>query len=160
MKKTVIILLAVFLAACSPRLKLQSSQTELTDTVMVTERVRDTVVIVERDQSMLRALLECDSLGQVQMKRLLEWEAGLRLKPPAVTVKNNVLTATAAVDSMAIYFTLKDRLERHLTTRKEVQILEVNRLSGWQRTWMRFGQIAALGLILFGAFKTRKLFKI
>ena len=53
-----------------------------TDTVTVTEQVRDTVVVLERDQSMLRALLECDSVGQVQMRRLMEYQAGNRLKPP------------------------------------------------------------------------------
>ena len=61
---------------------------------------------------------------------------------------------------MAIYLTLKDRIERHTSTRKELQIVEVNRLNTWQRTWMRIGQISVLLLILFGVFKTRKLLKI
>lgn len=160
MRKMVIILLAALLAACSPSLKLQSSQTAATDTVTVTERVRDTVVVIERDQSMIRALLECDSLGQVQMRRLLEYQAGTRLKPPDIEVRDNVLTATAQADSMAIYLTLKDRIERHASTRKELQVVEVNRLNTWQRTWMRIGQISAALLILFRVFKTRKLVKI
>lgn len=160
MRKMLIILLAALSAACCPGLRLESSRTMGTDTVTVTERVRDTVVVLERDRSMIRALLECDSLGQVQMKRLLEWEAGKRLKPPEVTLKDNVLTATAAVDSTAIYLTLKERLERHVSTRKEVQIVEVNRLNTWQRTWMRIGQLTAVLLILFGGFIARKLLKI
>ena len=160
MRKMLTILLAALLAACSPSLKLQSSQTAATATVIVTEQVRDTVVVVERDQSMIRALLECDSVGQVQMRRLMEYQAGNRLRPPDIKVRNNVLTATAQADSMAIYLTLKDRIERHTSTRKELQIVEVNRLNTWQRTWMCVGQISALLLILFGVFKTRKLLKI
>ena len=155
MRKMLIILLAALLAACSPSLKLQSSQTEATDTVTVTEQVRDTVVVLERDQSMLRALLECDSVGQVQMRRLMEYQAGNRLKPPDIEVRDNVLTATAQADSMAIF-----RIERHTSTRKEFQVVEVNRLNTWQRTWMRIGQVSAVSLILFGVYKTRKLLKI
>ena len=149
MRKMLIILLAALLAACSPSLKLQSSQTEATDTVTVTEQVRDTVVV-----------LECDSVGQVQMRRLMEYQAGNRLKPPDIEVRDNVLTATAQADSMAIYLTLKDRIERHTSTRKEFQVVEVNRLNTWQRTWMRIGQVSAVSLILFGVYKTRKLLKI
>lgn len=160
MRKMLIILLAALLAACSPSLKLQSSQTEVTDTVTVTEQVRDTVVVLERDQSMLRALLECDSVGQVQMRRLMEYQAGNRLRPPDIEVRDNVLTATAQADSMAIYLTLKDRIERHTSTRKEFQVVEVNRQNTWQRTWMRIGQVSAVSLILFGVYKTRKLLKI
>lgn len=160
MRKMLVILLVVFLAACSPGLRLQTSQNTTTDTVTVTEQVRDTVVVVQRDQSMIRALLECDSLGQVQMRRLLEYQAGSRLKPPDIQLRDNVLTATAQADSMAIYLTLKDRIERHTSARKELQIVEVNRLNTWQRTWMRIGQVSAVLLILCGAFKTRKLLKI
>lgn len=160
MRKMLIILLVALLAACSPSLRLQSSQTAATDTVTVTEQVRDTVVVLERDQSMIRALLECDSVGQVQMRKLLEYQARNRLKPPDIEVHNNVLTATAQADSMAIYLTLKDRIERHTSTHKELQVVEVNRLNTWQRTWMRIGQVSALLLILFGVFKTRKLLKI
>ena len=149
MRKMLIILLAALLAACSPSLKLQSSQTEATDTVTVTEQVRDTVVV-----------LECDSLGQVQMRRLMEYQAGNRLRPPDIEVRDNILTATAQADSMAIYLTLKDRIERHTSTRKEFQVVEVNRLNTWQRTWMRIGQVSAVSLILFGVYKTRKLLKI
>jgi hypothetical protein len=90
----------------------------------------------------------------------MEYQAGNRLRPPDIEVRNNVLTATAQADSMAIYLTLKDRIERHTSTRKELQIVEVNRLNTWQRTWICVGQISALLLILFGVFKTRKLLKI
>jgi hypothetical protein len=99
-------------------------------------------------------------MGQVQMRKLLEYQAGNRLKPPDIEVRDNVLTATAQADSMAIYLTLKDRIERHTSTHKELQVVEVNRLNTWQRTWMRIGQVSALLLILFAVFKTRKLLKI
>lgn len=160
MKKTLIILLAAFSAACSPGLKLQTSQSVATDTVIVTERVRDTVVVLERDRSMLRALLECDSLGQVQLKRILDWESGKRIRPPEVTLNKNILTARAQVDSMAIYLTLKERIERRTATRKELQVVEVNRLNRWQKVWMRTGQVLTAVLLVFGAFRIRNRLKI
>lgn len=118
------------------------------------------MVVIERDESMIRALLECDSLGQVQMRRLLDYEAGTRLNPPDIELRDNILTATAEVDSMAVYLRLKDRIERHTSTRAEVQIVEVNRLNTWQKTWMRIGQVSALLLVVAGAFRARKLLKI
>lgn len=100
------------------------------------------------------------ALWNCYMRRLMEYQAGNRLKPPDIEVRDNVLTATAQADSMAIYLTLKDRIERHTSTRKEFQVVEVNRLNTWQRTWMRIGQVSAVSLILFGVYKTRKLLKI
>ncbi len=126
----------------------------------VTERVRDTVVVVERDQSMIRALLECDSLGQVRTKELLEYKAGNRLHPPDFQLQDNILTATATCDSLEIYMQLKDRYEQHLSTRQIVQTIEVNRLNGWQKMWMRVGQVLTVALLIFGAFKIRKFIKI
>lgn len=118
------------------------------------------MVVLERDQAMIRALVECDSLGQVRMAELLEYRAGERLQPPDVKVEHNVLTATARIDSMAVYLRLKDRFERRITSsiRRVERVVEVNRLNGWQKWWMRFGQGAAVALLLFGGCKLRKIF--
>lgn len=105
---------------------------------------------------MIRALLECDSLGQARTKELLEYKAGDRLHPPDLQLKDNVLTATATCDSLAIYMQLKDRYEQHRSTQQVVQTVEVNRLNWWQKMWMRIGQALTVALSFFGAFKIRK----
>lgn len=111
----------------------------------VVETLRDTVVRLAADSSLLRALVECDSLGQARLRELEEYRAGDRLPPPSVTIRDNILTATARVDSMAIYLTLKDRYSEAVQVEREVvtQTVEVNRLTGWQRFWMRLGQLLA-----------------
>lgn len=157
-----IVTLVLLLTACSATRNLSSSQiTKQQDTVIRTEIIRDTVVVVEGDESMIRALLECDSTGQVRMKELMEYRAGNRLHPPSLQIRDNILTATAACDSIAIYLQLKDRYERHISAERqtEVQTIEVNRLNGWQRMWMRTGQALTIVLLIFGAFKIRKLLK-
>ena len=114
-----------------------------TDSVVVREVLRDTVVTVEADSSLLRALVECDSLGQAHLRQLAEYRAGDRLPPPKVSIRDNVLTATAAVDSMAIYLTLKDRFTESTKIEREVvtQPVEVHRLTWWQTRWMLAGQM-------------------
>lgn len=127
----------------------------------VIEHVRDTVIVIESDESMIQALLECDSVGQVRMRELKEYQAGSRLPPPALHLKDNILTASASCDSLSIYLQLKDRYERHISAHEQtsVQTIEVNRLTWWQKMWMRVGQGLTFLLMLLAAFKIRKIFK-
>lgn len=125
---------------------------------MIRETVRDTIVRIQADSSMLRALVECDSLGQVRMRELLEYHAGERVRPPKVTIRDNVLTASAEVDSISVYMTLKDRYESHrgVTETIVTQIVEVNRLTWWQQLWIGIGKSIALGLVILAAYKLFK----
>lgn len=141
---------------CRTARVMASSEARASDSVVIRETIRDTTVIIRADNSLLRALLECDSLGRVRMKELLEYRAGDRLKPPNVDITDNVLTAKAEIDSMAIYLQLRDRYEKHTTARmqtdKEIVTVEVNRLTWWQGLWVKlgkglFGALAA-GLIV------------
>lgn len=140
-----LVLLALALATGCRTVRLtSSSETSTTDSVEIRETIRDTIITVKADNSLVRALLECDSLGQVRMKELLEYRAGYRLKPPNVAIDNNVLTASAQVDSMSIYLQLKDRFEKHTSAQaqrnKETVTVEVNRLTWLQKLWIKLGQ--------------------
>lgn len=107
---------------------------------------------------MIRALLECDSLGQVRIRELLEYRAGDRVKPPRLTLENNVLTATAETDSLSIYLQLRDRYERLVSKSDttETVIVEVNRLTWWQTLWITAGKILSAALALWTAIKLLK----
>lgn len=110
----------------------------------------------------MRALVECDSLGQAHIKELLEWQGGHNLKLPQVTIRDNVLTATAATDSMSIYLTLKDRYTEHTTRDEQIvtRTVEVNRLTWWQTLWYRLGQILGAVGALCAGWKLYKLITI
>lgn len=128
------------------------------DSVVIRETVRDTVVTIRPDKSVIRALLECDSLGQVRLRELIEYQAGERVRPPKIGIRDNVLTATAEVDSLTIYMRLKDRYERHVSQSAEKQtvVVEVNRLTWWQELWIRAGRVLATALVGLIAFKLGK----
>lgn len=119
------------------------------------------MVIVEADSAMLRALIECDSLGQAHIRQLLEYQAGQRVWPPQIEIRDNVMTATARVDSLAIYLALKDRYTEKVsrTNRTEIRTVEVNRLNGWQKFWCRLGQILFTAGVILGGCKLYKLIK-
>ena len=151
--KHLILLLFVgtLLCGCRSSKPLYANET-VRDSIVVTEVVRDTVINNESDISILRALIECDSLGQARLSRLLDYESGKRTKPPMVSIGGNVLTAKSVVDSMSIYLELKDRYEEHYKTTSKVSVIETNRLTGWQTLRLRLGELfivtAAGGLVL------------
>ena len=161
-KTSLLLFLLAFLLATSCRTArvTQSTQTHTADSVLVVETIRDTIVKVQADSSLIRALIECDSAGRATIRRLLEYQAGERLKPPEISIdENNVLTAKAQVDSLAIYLHLKERYEKntsiHTQAAKETVIVEVNRLTWWQKLWIRAGPPA----LILAVFLIIKLFK-
>jgi hypothetical protein len=124
----------------------------------VIERIRDTLVKAPPDSSWLRALLECDSVGNVRLKELLDYKAGQRSAPPTVRINNNVLTALSLSDSLNIYVKMKERhrwtVEDNIKTVTET--IEVNKITSMQNFWIILGKIFAsisFALMGFGAWK-------
>lgn len=115
------------------------------DTVIVVETLRDTLIRVDADSSMIQALIECDSLGRTHLKQLVSYQAGDRLKPPEITIKDNIITASARVDSLNIYLQLKDRYKEVRKAEIITKVVEVNKLTRWQRF------IYTLGCVALGA---------
>lgn len=99
---------------------------------------------------MIEAYLECDSNGKVLMKQLMAYEAGERLKPPLITVRDNRLTAKSVTDSMSIYMALRDRYTEKNSgeIREVVREVKVNVLTGWQRLRIGIGSLMLLLLPL------------
>lgn len=122
----------LFMVSCkSPQPLLIESEKVLMETIR--EEVRDTVIVIKQDQALLKALLKCDSLGQVSMMEILEYQAGNRLKPPDVKIKDNVLEATAYADSLEIYLKLKDYYKERNEAVTITEYIEVNKLTNWQK---------------------------
>ena len=145
----IIILFAVgvMLPSCCARRIAGNTQARHTDSITVitrTETVRDTVVHIAPDSAMVKALLECDSIGRIRMARLVEYEAGERMRPPRLDITDNILT-------------LRDRLEQEKTTvtdtRNTETIIEVNRPTAWQRICCWTVSLAIGCAILFGGWK-------
>ncbi len=124
----------------------------------VVETLRDTVVRVEADSSLLRALVECDSLGRAHLRALLDYQAGERLNPPRVELRDNLLTATARVDSQAIYLTLKERYKEAVKreTVTMTRYVETHKLTGFQTFFYRLGLVVTAAGLVFAGFKIYK----
>ena len=152
----------MMLPGCAAKSRVTASgETRQSDSVFVREAIRDTVVTVPADSSMVRALLECDSSGQIRVREVEEYRSGTRLPPPRLKIRDNVVTASAEIDSMNIYLALKDRYQATTKAEREVVIktVEVNRLTRWQTLWMRFGQVLTAAVVAVGGYVIVKLVK-
>lgn len=154
-----LISLSVLCTVCCARPLIQGQTNQvITDTTVIVETLRDTVIRFEADSSMLRALLECDSLGQVQIKRLLEWRGGDKLKPPEFKIKDNILEIKAANEAYNKVIQLNEKLITQLRSRsrQDVQYIEVNRLNSWQNFIQILGYTLGGLLVLITIYKLIK----
>ena len=152
MKFQIIFLSALAAASCCP--KLYPHKTESTEhTVTVTETIRDTVIQVQPDSSIVQALIKCDSTGRARLEEIRTLKESARVQQ-TLNLKDNKLTAKAVVDSMGIYLTYKERLkeEQQVQTIETVIEKEVNVLKWWQKSLMWVGTMALsliVSMILF-----------
>ncbi len=151
-----IVTIALFMTSC--KAKKEVNRITIVRTEKVLETVRDTVVNVQADSASIKALLECDSVGNVLLKRIAEYEAGKHVNPPKLDIRDNVLTAKVKVDSFGIYMTFLERyVERtDFTESREKEIVYVNRLTGWQKFRVRLGDCMLVGIPIYIVFKCRK----
>ncbi|MCC8146447.1 MAG: hypothetical protein LIO93_08440 [Bacteroidales bacterium] len=120
----------------------------------VREVLRDSIIRVPADSSLVKALLECDSVGNVYMKQVLDYEKGEKLNLPEVLLESNIITVTATVDSLDIYIAWKEKYETTNTT-ETVQPMEIytNVLTGWQWFQIWCGRILILFIALVALVK-------
>ncbi len=143
MKRIILsIVILTIVQSCCP--KLYPHKTEYKDhTVTVTETVRDTIIQVHSDSSIVQALIRCDSSGRTRLEEIRTLKESARVRQ-TLALKDNRLTAKAIVDSMGIYLTYKERHkeEQHVQTIDTVIEREVNVLKWWQEALMWIGIIA------------------
>lgn len=156
MKRRVILVVCVLISGvCSP--KIYPHRTESSEhTVTVTETVRDTVVQVRPDSSIVRALIRCDSTGRARLEEIRMLRESSRLQQtltvesPAEPYQPAAMTVKAVVDSMGIYLTLRERHREEQQTRTVETVVEkeVNVLRWWQTALMWMGGVSLFGLLV------------
>lgn len=136
-------------SGCCP--KLYPHRTEnIEHTITITETVRDTVVQVQPDSSIVQALIKCDSTGQARLAEIRTLKESARVQQ-TLTLKDNRLTAKSVVDSMGIYLTYKERYheEQKLQVVETVIEKEVNVLKWWQKALMWIGVFSIMIMFVY-----------
>ncbi len=149
MKFRIIFLTTLVALSCCP--KLYPNKMESTEhTVTVTETIRDTIIQVQPDSSIVQALIKCDSTGRARLDEIRTLKESARVQQ-TLALKDNRLTAKAVVDSMGIFLTYKERYRED----QKVQVVEtviekeVNVLKWWQKFLMWTGIVAVSVFLLF-----------
>ena len=156
MKRTIIAMAAILsLQSCCH--KLYPHTTEVTEkTESVTETIRDTVIMVQPDSSIIQALIQCDSTGRARLQEINALKESARLQqtismePEPQPYKPTVITVKATIDSMGIYLTYKERYKETAEIQKIETIIEkeVNVLKWWQKLFIWLGSISTILIIL------------
>ena len=136
------------LQGCCPKFYPQTTTT-VEHFEVVKEVVRDTVVQVKPDSSILQALIKCDSTGRARLQEIqtlkesARLQQSIKMEADPLPYQPTVITVTATVDSMGIYLTYKDRFKESVETREIETIIEkeVNILHWWQKLLMWIGGI-------------------
>lgn len=148
MKFKIILLSAVAAVSCCP--KLYPHRTEnIEHTITVTETIRDTIIQVQPDSSIVQALIKCDSTGQARLNEIRTLKESTRVRQ-TLALKDNRITSKIVVDSMGIYMTYKERHkeEQKVKTIETVIEKEVNVLKWWQKALMWLGIFSMIFLLI------------
>ncbi len=153
MRYVIIFLAALAAVSCCP--KLYPHKTENTERIVtVTETVRDTVIQVQPDSSIIEALIRCDSTGRARLEEIQTLRQSARVQQ-TLALKDNWLTSKAVVDSMGIYLTYKERYreEQKVQTIETVIEKEINVLHWWQKALMWSGVLSCLTIVIMVSLK-------
>ena len=131
-----------------------SEVTEKKETV--TEVLRDTVIMVQPDSSILQALVQCDSTGRARLQEINALKESARLQqtikidPDPKPHKPTVITIKTQVDSMGIYLIYKERYKESAEIQQIETVIEkeVNILKTWQKVLMWLGVLAILWILI------------
>lgn len=148
----IIILILITSAGCSRKVL---PVTEVRDITFrhVEERVHDTFVELIPDSALIRALLACDSLGNVYLQTINSLQ-GERVRQH-INLTDNILEVTATDYARQRHYT--HHTGETIVRYKEIPVpVEVNRLSTWQAFQVWTGRIAMILIILFAVWRMIK----
>ena len=156
--KRIIISIVTLVTFCGCCPKLYQHETESTEhTITVTETIKDTVIQIQPDSSIVQALIKCDSTGQARLEEIRTLKESARVQQ-TLTLKDNRLTTKAVVDSMGIYLTYKERNkeEQQVQTIETIIEKEVNILKWWQKALMWIGVCSIMIMPYYAIFRIVK----
>ena len=141
--------------SCCHKLYPRTSEvTEKKETVI--EILRDTIIMVQPDSSILQALVQCDSTGRARLQEINALKESARLQqtikidPDPKPHKPTVITIKTQVDSMGIYLIYKERYKESAEIQQIETVIEkeVNILKTWQKVLMWLGALAILWILI------------
>ena len=154
--KRILIAMAAILSMQSCCHKLYPHTSEVTEKKeTVTEILRDTIIMVQPDSSILQALVQCDSTGRARLQEINALKESARLQqtikidPDPEPHKPTVITIKTQVDSMGIYLIYKERYKETAEIQQIETVIEkeVNILKTWQKVLMWLGAISVIIVI-------------
>ena len=155
--KRILIAMAAILSMQSCCHKLYPHTSEVTEKKeTVTEILRDTIIMVQPDSSILQALVQCDSTGRARLQEINALKESARLQqtikidPDPKPHKPTVITIKTQVDSMGIYLIYKERYKESAEIQQIETVIEkeVNILKTWQKILMWLGVLAILWILI------------
>ena len=155
--KRILIAMAAILSMQSCCHKLYPHTSEVTEKKeTVTEVLRDTVIMVQPDSSILQALVQCDSTGRARLQEINALKESARLQqtikidPDPKPHKPTVITIKTHVDSMGIYLIYKESYKESAELQQIETVIEkeVNILKTWQKILMWLGALAILWILI------------
>ena len=154
--RRILITMAAILSMQSCCHKLYPHTSEVTEKKeTVTEILRDTIIMVQPDSSILQALVQCDSTGRARLQEINALKESARLQqtikidPDPKPHKPTVITIKTQVDSMGIYLIYKERYKESAEIQQIETVIEkeVNILKTWQKVLMWIGAISVIIVI-------------
>ena len=123
----------------------------ISDTTYVEKSYRDTVIKVEPDSASIRAVIECDSAGNVLMREL-ETERGRRinaeLRLTNLNTNNAELDFECKEDTLMLKIALLEKCITRLRERENSEVIYIERpLKWWEKSLMWLAVIST-GLLI------------
>jgi len=157
MKKPIIlfILLTCLINSCQTIRYVPVEKTTETKTEII-ETIRDTTIYLPPDQATIKALLECDSAGQILIKQIKTLQGKLNAKVN-IRIQDNTIIADCICDSLNIYLQLKDRYQTTTTNTTETKLMWMEKeLKWWQKMLVWVGVFSLLAIVIITLLTLKK----
>lgn len=145
-------LIALFLlivqSCCTHQPLVQSEVKE----VLVERTITDTIVTIAPDSASIKALLECDSAGNILIKELEEAHGknvSLALALKNAKGKTATLSVDCKQDSLEKVIELKDETIKELSNNKQTETVEVKYIPAFVQVFAWIGGSAVLLLLIW-----------
>ena len=125
-------------------------QTEVKE-VLVERTITDTIVTIAPDSASIKALLECDSAGNVLIKELEEVQGknvSLALALKNLKGKPATLSVDCKQDSLEKVIALKDETIKELSNNKQTETIEVKYIPAFVKVFAWIGGGACLLVLI------------